>query len=98
MAGAQGMMAGMEGLSQRDQAAVIAQLNDMQMAESMNTYNNLVERCFNECVTSFRTKALEGSEEQCVKRCVQKFMSFSQRVAMRFQEKQQQMGQQMGQR
>jgi len=23
----------------------------------MNTYNNLVEKCFNECVTSFRTKA-----------------------------------------
>jgi len=25
--------------------------------EMMNTYNNLVEKCFNECVTSFRTKA-----------------------------------------
>jgi len=65
------------------------------MIESMNTYNNLVERCFNECVTSFRTKALEPSEEQCMKRCVQKFMSYSQRVAMRFQEKQQQIGNRM---
>ncbi|CAE8611172.1 unnamed protein product [Polarella glacialis] len=74
---------------------VMQQLNDMQMQESMNTYNNLVERCFNECVTSFRTKGLDGTEEQCVKRCVQKFMSFSQRVAQRFQEKQQQLGQKM---
>ncbi|CAK0808844.1 unnamed protein product [Prorocentrum cordatum] len=92
---AQNMMAGMDSLSQKDQAQVLATLNDMQMQESMNTYNNLVERCFNECVTSFRTKALESNEEQCVKRCVQKFMSFSQRVAQRFQEKQQQMGQKM---
>lgn len=26
----------------------------------MNTYNNLVEKCFNECITSFRTKAVES--------------------------------------
>merc|ERR1712087_259414 len=90
MAGpAQNLMAGMENMSQRDQHQVLAQLNDMQMTESMNTYNNLVERCFNECVTSFRAKTLEKSEEECVKRCVSKFMSFSQRVAQRFQEKQQ---------
>mmetsp|Transcript_47841 Transcript_47841/g.108453 ORF Transcript_47841/g.108453 Transcript_47841/m.108453 type:complete len:99 (-) Transcript_47841:82-378(-) len=96
MAGPQGMIAGIESLSQRDQHQVLAQLNDMQMAESMNTYNGLVERCFNECITNFRTKSLESTEEQCVKRCVQKFMSYTQRVALRFQEKQQQMGQKMG--
>ena len=28
--------------------------------EMMNTYNNLVEKCFNECITSFRSKALFG--------------------------------------
>ena len=42
MAAAQNMMVGLENLSQRDQHQVMAQLNDMQMAESMNTYNNLV--------------------------------------------------------
>eukprot|EP00434_Breviolum_minutum_P016410 symbB.v1.2.014464.t1/scaffold1055.1/size140776/6 len=84
-------LTGMDQLSQRDQMQVMQALNEMQMQEMMNTYNNLVEKCFNECVTSFRTKALEGSEEQCVTRCVQKFMSFSQRVSLRFQEKQQQM-------
>mmetsp|Transcript_112497 Transcript_112497/g.195203 ORF Transcript_112497/g.195203 Transcript_112497/m.195203 type:complete len:95 (+) Transcript_112497:122-406(+) len=91
-----GMLPAMEGLSERDKAQVLAQLNDMQMDQSMNFYNNLVERCFNECITSFRTKALDNQEEQCVKRCVQKFMSFSQRVATRFQEKNQQMGQKLG--
>merc|ERR1711957_771292 len=96
MAAPHNLMAGLEGLSARDQHEVMTQLNDMQMQESMNTYNNLVERCFNECVTSFRTKGLDSAEDACVTRCVAKFMGFSQRVAMRFQEKQQQMGQKMG--
>mmetsp|Transcript_68963 Transcript_68963/g.121954 ORF Transcript_68963/g.121954 Transcript_68963/m.121954 type:complete len:93 (-) Transcript_68963:115-393(-) len=89
-------MPGIEQLSQKDQMMVMGTLNEMQMQESMNTYNGLVERCFNECV-SIRTKGLESSEEQCITRCVQKFMSFSQRVSTRFQEKQAQMQQkQMG--
>ncbi|CAE7543990.1 ABCC1, partial [Symbiodinium pilosum] len=50
---------GMDQLSQRDQMQVMAALNEMQMQEMMNTYNNLVERCFNECITSFRTKAVD---------------------------------------
>mmetsp|Transcript_2126 Transcript_2126/g.5952 ORF Transcript_2126/g.5952 Transcript_2126/m.5952 type:complete len:98 (-) Transcript_2126:84-377(-) len=90
------LMQGMENMSQRDQRAVLEQLNEMQMAESMNTFNGLVERCFNECVTSFRNKSLDAPEEQCVQRCVQKTMVFSQRVAQRFQEKQQQINQKMG--
>ncbi len=51
------------------------------------SYNNLVERCFGECVNSFRQKNLAAEEESCVKTCVQKYMAFSQRVAQRFQEK-----------
>lgn len=72
-------------LSERDKHAVVMSLNDMQMTESINTYNNLVERCFSECIVSFRNKALEDSEQVCVKRCVRKFMTFSQRVAIQFQ-------------
>lgn len=90
------MMQGMEKMPQRDQSAALEQLNEMQMAESMNTFNGLVERCFNECMTSFRTKSLDAPKEQCVQRCVQKTMAFSQRVALRFQEKQQQINQKMG--
>ncbi|CAD7927646.1 unnamed protein product [Amoebophrya sp. A120] len=74
-------------LSPKDRQLVLAQMNDMQVAESMNTYNNLVERCFGECVNTFRSKALDDAEEGCAKRCVQKFMSYSQRVAQRFAEK-----------
>ena len=32
----------------------------------MNTYNNLVERCFNECITSFRTKAVDFATDLLV--------------------------------
>lgn len=89
-------MADMDSLSERDKAKVLARVSDMQMQAPINIYNNLVERCFNECVASSRTKAPENKEDQCVKRCVQELMSFRQRVAQRFQEKQQQMGQKMG--
>mmetsp|Transcript_20940 Transcript_20940/g.55863 ORF Transcript_20940/g.55863 Transcript_20940/m.55863 type:complete len:92 (-) Transcript_20940:77-352(-) len=88
-----GMLQGMEGLNDREKHAVLAQLTEMQMQESMNTYNNLVERCFNECVVSFRSKTIDQQENECVRRCVSKFMSFSARVGQRFQEKQQQMAQ-----
>mmetsp|Transcript_32071 Transcript_32071/g.48372 ORF Transcript_32071/g.48372 Transcript_32071/m.48372 type:complete len:92 (+) Transcript_32071:90-365(+) len=84
-------MPGIEGLSSRDQHAVMTHLNEMTLNENMTMYNNLVERCFGECITSFRSKTLDKPEEDCIKRCVQKYMSFSSRVAQRFQEKQQQM-------
>merc|ERR1712093_282916 len=77
----------LDGMSDKDKHGVLAQLNEMQVQESMNTYNGLVERCFNECVTGFRSKSLEASEKECVEHCVGKFMQFSQRVAQRFQEK-----------
>ena len=34
-------------------------------------YNGLVERCFRDCVESFRRKDLESSEEKvCASRCL----------------------------
>ena len=44
------------------------------------------ERCFDECVTGFRTKKLTSSEKECVKTCSAKFTKFTQRIASRFQE------------
>ncbi|CAD7928051.1 unnamed protein product [Amoebophrya sp. A25] len=82
-------------LSMKDRQIVLSQMNDMQVAESMSTYNNLVERCFGECVNTFRQKSLDDGEENCAKRCVQKFMTYSQRVAQRFAEKNAQVAGQM---
>ena len=74
-------------LSPMERNAISQHMNQMQVDESMNTYNSLVVRCFGECVSTFREKSLDRKEEECVTRCVQKFMAFTQRVGARFQEK-----------
>lgn len=78
---------GLENLSNADRDAVMKELNSMQMMESIQTYNGLVDRCFNECISTFRSKALDNAETECLKKCVVKSMEFSQRVGRRFGEK-----------
>lgn len=53
---------------------------------SLRMYNSLVERCFNDCVDSFKHKKLQKQEETCVQRCAEKFLKHSMRVGMRFAE------------
>lgn len=59
-------------------------------------YSNLVQRCFNDCVTDFTSKTLLSKEEGCVMRCVDKFLKSSERLGERFQEQNAQMAQQGG--
>ena len=51
-------------------------------------YNNLVERCFETCVTSFRSKALDKSEIACTDQCAARYIKMTQRVGLRFAEHQ----------
>jgi len=51
-------------------------------------YNRLVERCFKECVTGFRSKTLEKGEAKCVEDCAGKYIKSTQRVGLRFAEHQ----------
>lgn len=53
---------------------------------SLRMYNSLVERCFNDCVDTFKHKSLQKQEETCVRRCAEKFLKHSMRVGMRFAE------------
>lgn len=53
---------------------------------SLRMYNSLVERCFTDCVDTFRRKSLDKQEETCVRRCAEKFLKHSMRVGMRFAE------------
>mmetsp|Transcript_3146 Transcript_3146/g.5966 ORF Transcript_3146/g.5966 Transcript_3146/m.5966 type:complete len:109 (-) Transcript_3146:1766-2092(-) len=78
-------------MSAMDQARMMQVMQEMQMQDSLKMYNDLVHRCFMECVDSFRYKKLDGKEEVCVTKCAQKFLNFAGRVAMRFQETQQEM-------
>ena len=51
-------------------------------------YNNLVYRCFDGCVSSFRSKTLDGYETKCSENCAARFVKMTQRVGLRFAEHQ----------
>lgn len=88
---------GLEGLPDAQKNALMTQIEEMQVRDSLRMYNNVVERCFRDCVESFRRKDLESTEERCVTRCCEKFMKHSARVGMRFGELSSQAEQQMQQ-
>lgn len=88
---------GLEGLPDAQKNALMTQIEEMQVRDSLRMYNNVVERCFRDCVESFRRKDLESTEERCVTRCCEKFMKHSARVGMRFGELSTQAEQQMQQ-
>lgn len=81
----------MGGMSAMDQARMMQVMQEMQMQDSLKMYNDLVHRCFLECVDSFRSKKLDGKEDACVAKCAEKFLNFAGRVGMKFQETQQEM-------
>ncbi len=49
------------------------------MRDTLRMFNGLVERCFSECVHSFRSKAMSAPEEKCVNTCANKFLKHSVR-------------------
>lgn len=91
-----GGMPSQGGMSSREQAALMATMQEMQMADSLRMYNELVERCFGECVDGFRARTLDGKEEACIRKCSSKFIAFAARCGMRFQEAQEEMAKAAG--
>nr|GEU88645.1 mitochondrial import inner membrane translocase subunit TIM9 [Tanacetum cinerariifolium] len=73
-------------LPAEDQARMATMIDQLQVRDSLRMYNNLVERCFTDCVDSFRRKTLDKQEETCVKRCAEKFLKHSMRVGLSFKE------------
>jgi len=59
----------LQGVSEKEKQRLMVMLEEMQMKEQVTMYNSLVERCFANCVTSFRGKNLDEREEKCVRRC-----------------------------
>ena len=51
-------------------------------------YTNLVDRCFNTCSTSFRSKSLDKYETGCIENCANRYIKMAQRVGLRFAENQ----------
>ncbi|PHT37644.1 Mitochondrial import inner membrane translocase subunit Tim9 [Capsicum baccatum] len=80
------MMGDLNSLNQADQQRMAAMIDQLQIRDSLRMYNNLVERCFTDCVDNFKRKTLDKQEETCVTRCAEKFMKLSMRVGLRFAE------------
>lgn len=55
----------------------------LQMADMMNLYSNLVERCFMSCAKDMSSKTLSTKEEDCTRHCADKFFNMSSRCAIR---------------
>lgn len=72
--------------SEAEKQAMLQKLEEMQLKDTLRMFNGLVERCFSECVVSFRSKALTATEEKCVSTCAEKYMKHSGRVGQRFGE------------
>ncbi|GAA5957860.1 hypothetical protein JCM5350_000538 [Sporobolomyces pararoseus] len=74
------------GMNPATAAAFEGMMQQKQMKDFMALYQNLVERCFNNCCNDFTSKALSSKEEFCVNTCADKFLKHSERVGLRFSE------------
>ncbi|KAK4285249.1 hypothetical protein QN277_001976 [Acacia crassicarpa] len=80
------MLGDLDNLPEEDKLKMAAMIDQLQIRDSLRMYNALVERCFNDCVDTFKHKSLQKQEENCVRRCAEKFLKHSMRVGMRFAE------------
>ncbi|KAJ1407333.1 hypothetical protein Fmac_022179 [Flemingia macrophylla] len=80
------MLADLDSLPEADKQRMSVMIDQLQIRDSLRMYNSLVERCFNDCVDTFKHKSLQKQEETCVRRCAEKFLKHSMRVGMRFAE------------
>lgn len=47
---------------QQEQMRLMEMMQEMQVTDSLRMYNELVLRCFGQCVDSFRSRKLDGKE------------------------------------
>ncbi len=55
-------MGGFGGGPSMDEMRLQAMMQEMQMADSLRMYNELVMRCFDSCVSSFRSRKIDDKE------------------------------------
>lgn len=79
-------MSTLENSDAAQRTEMLQKLEEMQLKDTLRMFNNLVERCFAECVHNFRAKALTATEDKCVNTCAQKYLKHSGRVGQRFGE------------
>jgi len=52
--------------------------------EFLETYNRIVEECFNRCVYTFNYRYLLDDEIDCATSCTSRYVNFNQRLAINF--------------
>ena len=87
-------MDAVQSLPPNERAEFMRHIEELQLQDSLRMYNRVVEACFNDCVSSFRSKKLDEKEKKCAINCAEKFIKHSQRTGLRFAEAQQAMAQQ----
>lgn len=81
-------MDAVQNLPPHKQQEFMVHLEQMQLKDSLTMYNRLVERCFDGCVSSFRSKTLDKHEMPCLENCAGRYIKMTQRVGLRFAEHQ----------
>mmetsp|Transcript_21529 Transcript_21529/g.32051 ORF Transcript_21529/g.32051 Transcript_21529/m.32051 type:complete len:98 (-) Transcript_21529:214-507(-) len=81
-------MESVQSLPPHQQQEFMKNLEQMQLKDSLAMYNNLVSRCFDNCVSSFRSKTLDRGEVSCTEHCAARYVKMTQRVGLRFAEHQ----------
>ena len=57
-----------------------------QVTEQALLANAITERCFQDCVVSFRTKELSDKESACINRCADKYLALSRVLSSAYTE------------
>ena len=55
-------------------------------ADACRTANRMVEKCFDKCVDTLRSKHLGEGEISCVENCTSKYLEVTNRMYQRFRE------------
>ncbi|KAI9260177.1 chaperone [Sporodiniella umbellata] len=72
--------------NQAEQMELNNLLEQKQMDDFVNTFTNVVDRCFRQCANDFTSKSVSRRETQCVEACADKFLKHAELVAARFTE------------
>ncbi|KAI3661799.1 hypothetical protein MP638_003807 [Amoeboaphelidium occidentale] len=84
-------------LNEDDRNRMMQFLEQKQAKDAVQTYMNLVEKCFGDCIDDFTSRAMSSKETTCIDKCADKFLKFSSRLGLRFNEEMQKLQQQQQQ-
>lgn len=76
----------MDALSDADQKTLMSFIMKQQLKETQTTFNSITEKCFTDCVSGFRGRSLDTTENKCMNNCAEKYFKSMNRAGLRFGE------------